>query len=953
MGDRIRLARSNRDGRGAVARVPAAIVSALLLLSIAYVPVQAGPSAAAGRSGTATAGHAAAPGHNGHQAKPRATKATKHGPAHQDRPDKYTRGEAPPSNGPRGALSHRPASVASDNSAAPITKSRANASGGATASTSATLTANAPAPLVANGNFGNLLAFTGATLANTNCCQPPDTQMAVGNNEVVEAVNNNIFVFDRGGTQLTSFPASDIFQPPNQSVGLTDPKILFDPTAGSTGMYYVTYMVCQGGGCGGSSWSHMGISLAVTSNPLGGWTVYDYLNDGNELQDQEKLGFSGDKITFAVNQYGCKCGSGSLYRQENVAVLQKSDAVASATLDYTVTSYTFNTTPDREFDWMPTTPVNASTSDNTQYVVWNQERTSSNQIGIMRITGTPDGGNVDLSSITRISIADSTAPATPVQPGGTIAGDKMNFQSAVVQGNQLWATGTDGCTPQNDNANRACTRLVEVTLNNNSVVQDFDVGTQGTYRYNPSVMKDSTDHLYFGFTISSSTDYPTAALDASALPPPSVFGRINFATGDATYTGSRWGDYSGTQQDPANTNDVWSAQEFGACATACSSTGGNWATAIGQFTFRDPHITSISPDHGPATGGTTVDIFGSEFANGGTSVTFGATSASSVSWIDSTHIQAVSPAGDSGTVDITATTATGTSDNTSSDDFTYNPVLSSVVPNNGPAAGGQSVTINGAGLNAATSVSFGGTAASAFNVVDAATITATTPAHAGGTVNLTVTTSGGTSNAISYTFQFATTTSLASSANPSIVGQSVTYTATVSPVPDGGTVAFAQDGSPIAACQSVAVNTSNGTATCSVTYTSVGSHSLVATYSGDFAYSGSTSATLVQQVTYAIEVLYDQTRPSNSGSNVPIKVRLRDGFGANVSSSSIVLTVSGLSPSPAPGKPPTGTFTLTTLDGAPGYLFNVKTTKYPSATYSLSFTVTGDPVTHTVKFVIR
>ena len=63
--------------------------------------------------------------------------------------------------------------------------------------------------------------------------------------------------------------------------------------------------------------------------------------------------------------------------------------------------------------------------------------------------------------------------------------------------------------------------------------------------------------------------------------------------------------------------------------------------------------------------------------------------------------------------------------------------------------------------------------------------------------------------------------------------------------------------------------------------------------------------------------------------------------------------MSGLSPSPAPGKPPTGTFTLTTLDGALGYLFNVKTTKYPSATYTLSFTVTGDPVTHTVKFVIR
>jgi IPT/TIG domain/Bacterial Ig-like domain (group 3) len=810
-----------------------------------------------------------------------------------------------------------------------------------------------------SGNFGLLNSFTAATAADPNCgCQPPDTQMAVGRNEVVEFVNNDILVYSRGGTELASFPATDIFQPPGQSVGVTDPKILFDPTAGANGLYFLTMMVCEGGACGGSSWSHMGISLALTDDPadLGSWWIYDYLNDStSDLQDQEKLGFSADKITFAVNQYNCKCGSGSLYEQENVVVMQKSDAINALTLDYTVSVFAWNTTPDREVDWMPTTPVNASTSDATQYVVWNQERTSNNEIGIMRITGTPDGGNVNLSNITRLSIANTTQPPAGVQPGGTIATDKANFQSAMVQGNQLWAIGTDGCTPQNDNATRACTRLVEVTLNNNTVVQDFDVGTQGTYRYNPSVMKDSSDHLYFGFTISDASTYPTAALDASALPPPSVFGRINFASGDATYTGTRWGDYSGTQQDPVNTNDVWTAQEFGACATACSSGGGNWATAIGQFTFRDPHITSISPTSGPAIGGTTVDIFGSEFANGGTTVKFGTNTSSTVTWIDSTHIRAVSPPGDSGTVHITATTGTGTSDTSSSDQFTYTPWLTSVVPNNGPDTGGQSVTISGAGLNGATAVSFGGTPAASFIPVNSSTVTAVTPAHAGGTVNLTVTTSGGgTSNAISYTFQFTTTTTLASSANPSIVGASVTFTATVSPVPNGGTISFTDNASPIAACQSLAVNTVTGQATCTVTYGNVGGHSIVATYSGNFFYLGSTSPTLIQNVTYMIVALYDQTRVHNSGANVPIKVRLQDAFGNNVSAASIVLTVFGLSPSPAPGVPPSGTFSFQpSLDGGPGYLLNVKTTGYPAGTYTLSFTATGDPVTHTVQFILR
>lgn len=77
-------------------------------------------------------------------------------------------------------------------------------------------------PLSASGNFDILQSFRGATLAVPGCgCEPPDTQLAVGVNEVVEAVNNDILVFDRDGTQLASFPATDIFQPPGQTVGLT------------------------------------------------------------------------------------------------------------------------------------------------------------------------------------------------------------------------------------------------------------------------------------------------------------------------------------------------------------------------------------------------------------------------------------------------------------------------------------------------------------------------------------------------------------------------------------------------------------------------------------------------------------------------------------------------------------------------------------------------------------
>ncbi len=80
----------------------------------------------------------------------------------------------------------------------------------------------------------------------------------------------------------------------------------------------------------------------------------------------------------------------------------------------------------------------------------------------------------------------------------------------------------------------------------------------------------------------------------------------------------------------------------------------------------------------------------------------------------------------------------------------------------------------------------------------------------------------------------ATTTSisLATSGSPSLTGASVTYTAMVSPSPpDGETVAFSDGGSTISAC--AAQMLSSGVATCAVTYSSTGSHSITASYGGD------------------------------------------------------------------------------------------------------------------------
>lgn len=73
------------------------------------------------------------------------------------------------------------------------------------------------------------------------------------------------------------------------------------------------------------------------------------------------------------------------------------------------------------------------------------------------------------------------------------------------------------------------------------------------------------------------------------------------------------------------------------------------------------------------------------------------------------------------------------------------PVVAGVSPATGGVAGGTAVTVTGSGFTGATSVKFGATNATALVVVDANTITCTSPAHAAGAVDVTVTTPKGTS----------------------------------------------------------------------------------------------------------------------------------------------------------------------------------------------------------------
>jgi hypothetical protein len=157
-----------------------------------------------------------------------------------------------------------------------------------------------------------------------------------------------------------------------------------------------------------------------------------------------------------------------------------------------------------------------------------------------------------------------------------------------------------------------------------------------------------------------------------------------------------------------------------------------------------PAVTGVSPNGGSPAGGTSVVITGTGFT-AASAVNFGAAAATHVVYNPSTQtITATSPAG-FGTVDVTVTTAAGTSATSSADQFTYAPpVVTAVSPTNGPASGGTSVTITGTGFTGTSAVDFGPSNPASYVINSDTTITATSPIGSG-TVDVTVTTPDGTS----------------------------------------------------------------------------------------------------------------------------------------------------------------------------------------------------------------
>lgn len=185
-------------------------------------------------------------------------------------------------------------------------------------------------------------------------------------------------------------------------------------------------------------------------------------------------------------------------------------------------------------------------------------------------------------------------------------------------------------------------------------------------------------------------------------------------------------------------------------------TGTGRVTAVGpesRYTYQAaPVVTEVTPASGPVAGGTSVTLTGRGFT--GTTEVWVGTTLVQHDLISDTVIHLSTPPGVAGSAPIVVTGPGGSSTGTPPFVYAAKPAIEKIAPAKVSTKGGTTVTITGTNLAGATKVTVGTTVAKKLKVISATKVTFTAPkAKKAGSVNVTVTTPGGTSAAKKLTYK--------------------------------------------------------------------------------------------------------------------------------------------------------------------------------------------------------
>jgi methionine-rich copper-binding protein CopC/protocatechuate 3,4-dioxygenase beta subunit len=432
-------------------------------------------------------------------------------------------------------------------------------------------------------------------LDSVNGYVPPDTDMAVGPQYVIETVNAQIQFYDKttGQALLPNTPLNQFFKASSESP--FDPVVTYDEIAGR---FIVAAPTFSG---------NLLFAVSNDSNPFDGFHTYDLnVTENGNAPDYTKIGWNADEVVITFNMYG---PSGF----NNVQILSfAGSSIFSSSPPPTLTLGTDYFSNDRFNDdfTMAAASMHGATPGMPMYFV---EENSYNNGSQMRVVSADNLlSNSPTYTDTVVNVDSYTYPPSAQQPGGSINTNDTRILNADWRDGLLVASQNVGLFSDSN----AHARWYEFNVTGSpTLVQDGTISPGiDTSTYYPAVAIAPGDVIGLTYNESSPTEYPsvhdtgrTSADPLGLMETPALA-----VAGTATYSdfAFRWGDYSGISIDPVD-GSIWSGAEYSTSALAGQPA--NWATFISHFSIA-PTVISSDPAAGSIVTGTPPTTFSLTFS---------------------------------------------------------------------------------------------------------------------------------------------------------------------------------------------------------------------------------------------------------------------------------------------------------------------------------------------------
>ncbi len=411
---------------------------------------------------------------------------------------------------------------------------------------------------------------------------PPDPQLAVGPDHVVEFVNVIGRIFNKSGDDIQTFSLSQFFSVPPGHDDF-DPRIIYDALSGRWFASYVSLFDSPAG----TDTSLLHLAASQTSDPTGAWNVY---SEGftDVFPDYPGIGVTDDKFTISVNLFDI---DEEFSTGEQTIVVEKADVMAGVSDPAT---FFFAIDPNR----FTVRPVHSLSALSDQYLA-TFDSFSFTTLTIIRVTGTPAAGNVAEAEATDLTVAFQDSPPPSVTAGsGSIDSGDFRLLEAIWRGGSLWASASAVCTPPGDTSTRSCAHLMEVDTGTNSIVQDIMFGEANQYYSWPAIRTDSSSNLFVSLTRTNSSIFAEAVVGGRQASDPAntISGSTLLRAGEIVHQTGRWGDYLGAAVDPSSASCVWVVGQYAKDTGGPDTSLGYWGTFIAATSYAADPSSGCNPN---------------------------------------------------------------------------------------------------------------------------------------------------------------------------------------------------------------------------------------------------------------------------------------------------------------------------------------------------------------------